>query len=293
MNDIKHITLSGGRSLSFAEYGAAEGMPLLYFHGFPGSRLEAERFHEIAASIDCRLISIDRPGMGHSAFDPKRSILSWVDDVVALADHLKLEKFSIISHSGGSPYVAACALRIPDRLSGATIVSGFAPFEYPDSHIGMMKEQLVANKLVKRFPFLASIMMRMTRFMLMNSDKLLDKMIKNLPDVDKNVFLDPEKRSKLISSTLEAFHLGVAGPAFELNLVINPWGFNLSDIQFPINIWHGSEDTQVPISHGKLCAKQIKNSVFHEVKNEGHHSLILSHFGQIIKSSRGVDSQVA
>ncbi|MFI4955705.1 MAG: alpha/beta fold hydrolase [Gammaproteobacteria bacterium] len=284
MFESKVIKLPDGRALCFAEFGSEKGLPLIYFHGFPGSRLEAKRFHEIAVSNDYRLISVDRPGMGQSTMDSNRTILSWVDDVIDLVDHLELEKFSILGHSGACPYVAACALKIPHRLRSAVVVSGVAPFEDPDTHIGMMKEQLIANKLVKRFPFLSSIMMRITRLMLMKSDKILDKMIKNLPEVDKKVFLDPEKRSKLIESTLEAFHNGVAGPAFEMNLVTNPWGFNLSDIQFPVSIWHGAEDTQVPISHGRLYSRQMKKSTFHEVKNEGHHSLILNHFDEIIRS---------
>ena len=35
------ITLTDGRALGFAEYGDPKGWPVMYFHGWPSSRLEA------------------------------------------------------------------------------------------------------------------------------------------------------------------------------------------------------------------------------------------------------------
>ena len=45
-------------------------------------------------------------------------------DVVALANALGLERFAILGGSGGGPYAAACAAKIPERLRAAVIVSG-------------------------------------------------------------------------------------------------------------------------------------------------------------------------
>ncbi|MCG8123605.1 MAG: alpha/beta hydrolase, partial [Candidatus Thiodiazotropha taylori] len=45
MNSDTHVvTLPDGRRLAYAEYGDPTGTPTLYFHGFPGSRLEAQLF---------------------------------------------------------------------------------------------------------------------------------------------------------------------------------------------------------------------------------------------------------
>ena len=70
------ITLQDGRHIGYAEYGEPNGNPIFYFHGFPGSRLEAGHFHDIAIDNNCRLIGIDRPGMGLSSTDTKPNILS-------------------------------------------------------------------------------------------------------------------------------------------------------------------------------------------------------------------------
>jgi len=53
------ITLRDGRTLAYREYGRAEGRPLVYCHGFPGSRLEAALAGDGAAREGIRLIAVD------------------------------------------------------------------------------------------------------------------------------------------------------------------------------------------------------------------------------------------
>jgi len=131
------INLPDGRKIGFSEYGDPLGTPIFYFHGTPGSRLEAGRFNEVTAIDHCRLIGLDRPGMGLSSLDPERTLLSWATDVANFADSLSIKKFSLIGHSGGAPYAAACAYAIPDRLNSVAIVSGMGPFEKPEAQIGL------------------------------------------------------------------------------------------------------------------------------------------------------------
>ena len=46
----QRISLHDGRMLGYAEYGAPEGTPVLYFHGFPGSRLDWQLIRPTAGS---------------------------------------------------------------------------------------------------------------------------------------------------------------------------------------------------------------------------------------------------
>ena len=99
------ITLKNGRTLGYAEYGDPEGKPVFYFHGFPTSRLDWPLCdHEgITSELGIRIIAIDRPGTGLSAFKRHREILDWPDDVVELADALGIERFGVLGISGGGP----------------------------------------------------------------------------------------------------------------------------------------------------------------------------------------------
>jgi pimeloyl-ACP methyl ester carboxylesterase len=84
----RRLTLPGGRGLCYAEFGASNGIPVVYCHGFPGSRLEAAFADRIASTLGARLIAVDRPGMGMSDYRAERTILGWADDVLFLVDHL-------------------------------------------------------------------------------------------------------------------------------------------------------------------------------------------------------------
>ncbi|HAU3668146.1 MULTISPECIES: alpha/beta fold hydrolase [Legionella] len=289
-NDNLSIKLNDGRQLGFAEYGDTNGQPIFYFHGFPGSRLEAGHLHDIAASNRYRLIGIDRPGMGLSSIDIKRSITSWVADVEAFADSLGIEKFSILGHSGGAPFVAACAYMIPHRLNGAAIVSGMAPFENPESQVCLAWGQRIANHMIKAMPWLALVMMKLTAMMLKNSSSMMKQMLKQLPEIDQNVFHDPANSKAIIGATLEAFRNGVGGASQEMKLLLKPWGFDLENIKYPISIWQGALDKQVPASHGTIFANLIPNAQLKLFEHEGHHSLIRNHGEKILQTiCSGID----
>ena len=65
------IVLHDGRKVGYAVYGTAEGVPVLYFHGTPSSRLEPQLLNFYGVDIEdylakkrLRLIAVDRPGMG-------------------------------------------------------------------------------------------------------------------------------------------------------------------------------------------------------------------------------------
>ena len=133
------ITLSDGRALGYAEYGDPQGKPVFYFHGFPSSRLDwlLSDSNNVAAELNTRIIAVDRPGMGLSDPKPDREMLDWPDDVAELADAFKIKRFAGLGMSGGGPYAAACAYKIPERLTATGIVSGMGPADAPGAKDGL------------------------------------------------------------------------------------------------------------------------------------------------------------
>ena len=124
-SEAQTLKLSDGRTLGYAEYGNPKGTPLLYFHGFPSSRLEAYSLHSIASRLNIRVLSLDRPGFGLSTHDPHRRIIDWPADVQAFASQVGLSRFAVLGVSGGGPYSLACAERLPrDKLSAVGVLAG-------------------------------------------------------------------------------------------------------------------------------------------------------------------------
>src|SRR5262245_49525706 len=89
------LLLPDGRSLGFCERGAADGAPLFWLPGTPGSRLSATADDAEAKHQGIRFIVVERPGFGVSTFQPNRGILSFPPDLAALADALRLDRFAI------------------------------------------------------------------------------------------------------------------------------------------------------------------------------------------------------
>ncbi|PJE62545.1 alpha/beta hydrolase, partial [Candidatus Roizmanbacteria bacterium CG10_big_fil_rev_8_21_14_0_10_39_6] len=121
------ITLRDGRNLGYALYGDKKGTPLFYFHGWPSSRFDGTRVDKAAQKLHIKIIALDRPGIGISDYKKDRTLLGFSDDIVELADYLGFQKFSVMGVSGGGPYAAVCAYKLPKRVKRAAIVVGLAP----------------------------------------------------------------------------------------------------------------------------------------------------------------------
>jgi pimeloyl-ACP methyl ester carboxylesterase len=277
------VMLKDGRQLGYAEYGDPAGKPILFFHGFPGSRLEPSHLQSIALSNNYRLIGLDRPGMGLSSIHQKHSILSWADDVEMFADQLDIKKFSIIGQSGGAPFVAACAYKIPHRINGAAIVSGIAPFEIPEATASLSRGDRFMNKIIQTMPWIVTGMMKIT-LMLYKKPWLFKQVLKQLPEVDRVAVYSIGSNETINAMLLEPFRNGVAGATQEFKLFINPWGFNIANIKCPTTIWHGGLDKRLPITHANLYAKLIPNAKLTLFKQEGHVSLLINHGEEILRS---------
>ncbi len=279
----KTLRLEGGRLLGYAVYGDPEGWPIFYFHGFPGSRLEAQLADRVAARLGVRLIAVDRPGFGLSDFKPRRTILEWPHDVVKVADALEINRFAAIGVSGGGPYAAACALSIPQRLTAAAIVCGLGPLDIPNGTDRMIPTNHLIFLLGRRLPWLARICLRCTAYQARrNPERMLRRIIGALPDADKVVLARPEVKRVIRDNIAEAFRGGSSGAAWELLLYTRPWGFLLKDIALRVDLWHGEKDRSVPPTMGRYQARAIPNCRAIFCPREGHFSLAINHTEEIL-----------
>lgn len=122
------IALPDGRALGYRELGDPQGKPVLFFHGWPGSRIQVDYFTG-AATPGVRLIGVDRLGTGLSDFKPGSRLLDWPDDIAVLADSLGLGRFAVLAWLGGGAFALACAHRIPERLTVCGLIAGKGPPE--------------------------------------------------------------------------------------------------------------------------------------------------------------------
>ena len=250
------IRLRDGRQLGYAEWGEPEGAPLLFFHGWPGSRLEGRLGDEAAREIGVRLIAIDRPGAGLSDFQEGRRLVDWPDDVVEAAAALGLDRFAVLGISGGGPYAAACAWKLPNRVTGTAIVSSLAPLDVPGGVAGMGRQNRLVFQLVGSVPVLGrALMAAMARSVKRRPDSILERGVAAAED--KALLRLPGVQAILAESLSEAFRSGSRGPAWEMGLYARSWGFPLEDITTPVYVSHGEEDANAPVNMGRYLAATI------------------------------------
>lgn len=273
------IKLKDGRILGYAEYGDPQGKPVLHCHGIPSSRFEGSRpvAIEIAQRLGARIIIPERPGYGLSTFKPKRTFLDWPDDLVALADALNIDRFFVLGLSGGGPYVAACAYKIPHRLKAAGIVSGLSPLDIPGVFDGMGKSDLQLYDLARKMPWLLRpLFWYMAREMRKNPDATVDQLVADVPAPDKAVMAQPDVKELLIKMVNGCFEEGGRGAAWEYRLFVRPWGFRLEDISIPVYLWHGEMDNMCPVTMGRHVDKSIPNCQAKFFPQEGHLSTMIN-----------------
>jgi pimeloyl-ACP methyl ester carboxylesterase len=269
----KQIRLKDGRMLGYSEYGSVDGNPVFFFHAHPGSRREWPAFDtgDAAAELNARVIAVDRPGHGLSDFKPDREILDWPDDVTELADALNVGRFAVLGISGGGPYAAACAFKIPERLAATAIVCGMGPSEAPGVKDGIAWKFAAGRSSVMR----RAMLLLMSFGLQKKPETFVSKMKDALQGPDKALVLrKPELAKQIIDLAFaEAFRQGIAGVRHEAGLYARPWGFRLQDIAAEVHLWHGEEDANVPVSVGHYVADAIPNCHARFIEDEGHLSL--------------------
>jgi pimeloyl-ACP methyl ester carboxylesterase len=269
----KQVTLRDGRDLGYAEFGDPAGRPVLYFHGFPGSRLEAGIAGEAARQRGVRLIGVDRPGVGLSDFQNDRSIPDWPADVCELADALGLDTFAVVGVSGGGPYALACAWKIPDRLTTAGVVCGLGPLDggAPPQMMGLGR---LALSLPLQAPWLVQPLFQVAAWGIRQQSGIaVDFLAESLPEPDRSTLRDPPIRDVIAASQRESARRGARGVTWEVGLYSAPWGFRAEDVGMEVNLWHGERDAIVPVAMGRLQAAALRRCQARFYPDEGHFSL--------------------
>ncbi|MFG3201044.1 alpha/beta fold hydrolase [Streptomyces sp. NPDC048192] len=120
-----------GAALTYDDEGPrdAPGAPLVFVHGWTADRHRWD--HQIAHfSATRRVIRLDLRGHGESTGAGVRTIAELAHDVLALLDHLQVERFVLVGHSMGGMVAQTIALAHPERVERMALVGSIGRMTY-------------------------------------------------------------------------------------------------------------------------------------------------------------------
>jgi pimeloyl-ACP methyl ester carboxylesterase len=260
-----HYFEHGRHRLHYVTAGQPDKPALLMIHGYTSShQVWRTTIPLLRDSWYC--VAIDLLGHGHSPIDPQgdHSIAAQGRRVLALADHLGLERFSLIGHSmGGQTALWIAAVLAPARVERVVDVAGVAAARLTDlidekvfdairrlygTPLGYLVE--VYNRVMSpRFRWAARIQLGswFSDFdALPFADWRIDRELANRPGMrhtwyhSMNAILDAD---------------------------LTP---HLSQISAPVLVIFGTEDQVVPISDGHLVRARVPHSQLVLIEQCGH-----------------------
>lgn len=266
------VTLPDGRLLGYGDYGDPSGLPVLGFHGTPGSRLMFQIADAPARELGIRLLAPERPGFGISTYHRRRTLTSYAGDIAAFADALGLARFAVAGISGGGPYAAACAALMPGRVSALALVSPVGPMAGMDRRVHLGPGHFAAFRISPRLPFLLGGAFRLGRYgFLFAPLGMYGFLMSRAAPSDWRVLRRPEVRRNLLQGVAEGLRPGVKASLQEMRLFARPWNVPLSTISAPSVLWQGTADRNVPQSAALRLGESIPGCRVHRVEGAGHY----------------------
>lgn len=266
--------LPDGRLLGWAEWGPADGRPVLFSPGAATSR-RLGFGADVVDGLGVRLISVDRPGLGISTPAPGRTLADFAADVRAFAALRELGRPAMVGNSQGAPFALACAA---DGVIGAlSLVSAADEVADPRFAEALPPDLRRLVDLAVEEPAAAESV-----FAGFSAQAMWDLVMAGSPSCDVAVYSSEPFASAYRAALDEAFAQGSAGYARDTVLAMGRWGIGCASIGIPVTLWYGAEDTAHSPDRGAGLTARIPGAVRHIVPGVGG-SVLWTHAGEILR----------
>jgi pimeloyl-ACP methyl ester carboxylesterase len=247
--DATLAPLDADHQVAYLDGGDPDGVPVIGLHGTPGCRLSRWPDDAVYAAAGVRYVTTDRPGYGWTTRRRGRSVAAEALSVLAVAEHLGLDRFAVAGEGAGAAHALACAALLPDRVTRVACRAPLAPVGPGGMQRRDWATDLPGGDAELRWVADGEIrVLRERQELQTRQDSVTPG-----PDVDPRV----AERFRLV--VREQSLQGVAGAVDDTFALARPWGFNLSSIAVPVLLTHRAED-DVPVTHARWLAARIRGA---------------------------------
>jgi non-heme chloroperoxidase len=110
-----------GAKIYYKDSGG-RGVPVVFLHAFTGSTEVWEQQVPAFIRAGYRFIAYDRRGFGRTVADANGPASTGPDDLLALVDHLKIDKFHLVGTAGGGFVALDFVISYPHRVRSFTLL---------------------------------------------------------------------------------------------------------------------------------------------------------------------------
>ncbi|GAA3191249.1 MULTISPECIES: alpha/beta fold hydrolase [Streptomyces] len=265
--------LPDGRLLGWAEWGPADGRPVVLCPGAATSRWLGFGA-DVVDGLGVRLVSVDRPGLGASSPAPGRTLTGFAADLAALCRARGLGRPAVVGNSQGAPFALACAVAgVAGSLALVSAADEVATADGLDAGL----RDLVA--LTARDPAAAEEF-----FAAFTAAAMREMVLATSPACDRAVYETEAFAAAYRRALDEGFAQGAAGYARDTVLAMSRWPLDLAAITVPTDIWYGTEDTTHSPDHGARLTARIPGARRHLVPDAGG-ALLWTHAARILTTT--------
>lgn len=263
--------------------GVPDGPAVLLVHGTPDSRLARHPDPSATESAGIRLVAVDRPGFGHSTFDPDATPASFGHDLVALLDHLGLAEVGVVAWSAGTLWALGLAAVAPGRVRSVTIVGGLAPLEaFDDADVWAAAGDARQGMVETARDLGAAIAAEMIGPMLVPDPATPDAAVEHRREHgSEDLAALAGADVQMAAATLDAVRLGIDGVVRDVTVQLGPSGLDLTTIGTPVHLATGDRDATCPPAFAHWFAAHLPAATVTIVPDAGH-GLLLTHWCDLL-----------
>jgi pimeloyl-ACP methyl ester carboxylesterase len=279
------VRLPDGRALEVSASGPDQGTPLVFHHGTPSDRTQYPPFAEAAAARGLRLVTYSRPAYGGSSRQPGRVIADCAADNLAIVEQFGAGRFYTAGWSGGGPHALACAALLGDRVLGCATIAGVGPFGAAglDFLEGMGRDNQEEFGAALAGPSqLQDYLERQAQVLAEVTGEQVAAALGDLVSPVDVGALTGDFAAYLATTFRQAVSTGLWGWFDDDLAFTRPWGFDLDEVGVPVVVWQGGQDRMVPFAHGQWLATQVPGARPRLLPEEGHLSIAVASFGNIL-----------
>lgn len=225
-----------------------KGFPILLIHGFPLNRAMWQPQKNALKAAGFRPVVPDLRGFGESDASKGTSITAYADDLIALLDHLRIEKAAVAGMSMGGYILLDLLERHQDRFSAACFVvtrSG------ADDDAGKTRRQALARDAQTLGPQVVA-------------------------DAFARILFAPDTvdRAPELAKEVYGWMAGTATPGLVEGLLAmrdrKDYTSVLGSISIPSLVIGAEQDQAIPPENSRLLARELPNATLCMIPGAGH-----------------------